>query len=158
MKPPKMPGFRLNRSLVTDALLLVPITLGVLLLVAGLLIIILSASLPAQASDVDSTTQSIVFVMSQIPGVPLNFNDLANGSLTMIGMVSWIIGLDIILIGLGLRARSRFAKWIAMGVFVIAAFFDLVTFLNVGILGSFGAFIGIFINGFFVYLFSKVDF
>jgi hypothetical protein len=158
MKTPKTLASQLNGSLAANALFLITVTLGLLLLVGGLFTMILSASLPDKIGDFESTTQSIVFATSEIPRVLVNLGDSASGSPATMGIVSWIIGIDILFIGLGLWAKSRLAKWIAMGVFASSTFFNFVTFLNVGVLGSFSAFMGIFIDGSLIYLSSIVDF
>jgi hypothetical protein len=45
--------------------------------------------------------QSIVFVMDQILGIPLSPGDLINNGFATVGVVSWIIGFDVLLVGLG---------------------------------------------------------
>jgi hypothetical protein len=147
-----------NKSLIADALFITSITVGVVLLVGGLFITILSASLPTKVSGVDSMTRSIVFVMGLIPGIPLSFGDLVNNGLAIVGIVSWIIGFDVLLVGLGLWAKNKFAKWVALVIFALAAYFDFVQFLFLGLLGSPSSVIGTLINGLIVYLLFKVDF
>ena len=157
MNLPKIPRVQFDKTTLKRAVSLVTVALGYLLIVGGLFTIVLSASLPTKTADTDPTVQSVTFAMSQIPGIPLNLRDLATDGLTTIGLVSWIIGLNILFIGMGLVVGHRFAKWIAMGVFALATFFNFTAFLTQGVLGSSGAFVGIFINGLFVYLFSKLD-
>jgi hypothetical protein len=97
--------------------------------------------------------------MSQIPGIPFELGDLINsGGLTLVGIALWVVGFDVLLVGLGLWARSKLAKWVALMVFSVAAFFDLVQFLLLGLLGSPSSVIGIFVNGLIVYLLTKLDF
>jgi hypothetical protein len=147
-----------NKSLIADALFITSITVGVVLLVGGLFVTILAASLPAKVSGVDSMAQSIVFVMGQIPGIPLSLGDLINNGLATVGIVSWIIGFDILLVGLGLWTKNKFAKWVALAIFSLAAYFDLVQFLFLGLLGSPSSVIGSSVNGLIVYLLTKLDF
>lgn len=154
----RIPVIHISSSLMADMLFLISATLGVVLLFGGLFILILSSSLPPKVSGVDSTVESMVFIISQIPGIPLNLNDLANYGLTMIGLTSWILGLNVLLIGLGIWVRNKLAKWIAMGTFTFAVFFNFVNFLYLGILGAPMAFIGIFVDGLLLFLFSKLEF
>lgn len=147
-----------NKSLIADVIFVTSMTSGVVLLVGGLFITILAASLPERISGVDSLAQSIVFVMGQIPGVPLSLEDLINNGLATVGIVSWIIGFDVLLVGLGLWVKSKFAKWVAMMIFSLAAFFDFVRFLFLGLLGSSNSLIGMFVNGSIVFLLTKLDF
>jgi hypothetical protein len=148
-----------SKSNIADILFVVTVTVGVISLVGGLSIVLLAASLPAKVSGVDATTKSVVFVMSQIPGIPFELSDLINsGGLTWVGIALWVVGFDVLLIGLGLWARSKLAKWVALIVFSVATFFDLVQFLLLGLLGSPSSVIGIFGNGLIVYLLTKLDF
>jgi hypothetical protein len=148
-----------SKSNIADMLFVVTVTFGVISLVGGLSIVSFAASLPAKVSGVGETTKSVMFVMSQIPGIPFELSDLINsGSLTLAGIALWVVGFDVLLIGLGLWARSKLAKWVALMVFSAAAFFDLVQFLLLGLLGSPSSVIGIFVNGLIVYLLTKLDF
>jgi hypothetical protein len=65
---------------------------------------------------------------------------------------------DVLLVGLGLWAKSKFAKWVAMVIFSLAAYFDFVQFLFLGLLGSSSSLIGMFVNGSIVFLLTKLDF
>ena len=160
MKTPKMISLQLGKRSIVDVLPLITVGLGFLLIIGGLSIAISSMILifPAQSDGIDSRVELVILVMDLIPGVPLSFNELTNASLTTIGVVAWITGVDLILVGLGLRARGRFAKWIAMVFFGSATLFNIVTFLKVGLLGSFTSFVGIFVDSFFVYSLSKSHF
>jgi uncharacterized membrane protein (DUF2068 family) len=148
-----------SKTNIADALFVVTVTIGVISLIGGLSIVLFTASLPAKVSGVDAATRSMVFVMSQIPGIPLELGDLINGGgLTLVGIALWVVGFDSLLIGLGLWARSKFAKWIALTVFSAAAFFDFVQFLFLGLLGSPSSVISLFVNGSIAYLLTKLDF
>jgi lysylphosphatidylglycerol synthetase-like protein (DUF2156 family) len=155
-----MISLQLGKRSIVDVLPLITVGLGFLLIIGGLSIAISSMILifPAQSDGIDSRVELVILVMDLIPGVPLSFNELTNASLTTIGVVAWITGVDLILVGLGLRARGRFAKWIAMVFFGSATLFNIVTFLKVGLLGSFTSFVGIFVDSFFVYSLSKSHF
>jgi uncharacterized membrane protein (DUF2068 family) len=148
-----------SKSKIADVLFVVTVTFGVISLVGGLSLVLFTASLPAKVSGVDAATRSVVFVMSQIPGIPLELGDLIKGGgLTLVGIALWVLGFDSLLIGLGLWARSKFAKWIALVVFSAAAFFDFVQFLFLGLFGSPSSVVGLFVNGTIVYLLTKLDF
>jgi hypothetical protein len=148
-----------SKSNIADMLFVATVTFGVISLVGGLSIVLFAASLPAKVSGVDAAIASVVFVMSQIPGIPFELGDLINsGGLTLVGIALWVVGFDVLLVGLGLWARSKLAKWVALMVFSVAAFFDLVQFLLLGLLGSPSSVIGIFVNGLIVYLLTKLDF
>ncbi len=144
-----------DKSSVARILFVTLVTFGIILLIGGLFLIALAMNLPTELSDTDSITQSVASIINQIPGVPVNVNDLTN--LTMIGIVSWIIGLNILLIGLGLWVKSKLAKWTALGIFALATLTDFIQFLLSGILGSPGAIPGVLINGTFLYFISKLD-
>jgi hypothetical protein len=47
-----------------------------------------------------------------------------------------MLGLDILLVGLGLWVGHRGARWVAAIIFGLAAFFDFVQFLLFGLLGA----------------------
>jgi hypothetical protein len=148
-----------SKSNIADTLFVVTVTAGVISLVGGLSIVLFAASLPAKVSGVDAMTKSVVFVMNQIPGIPFELSDLSNsGGLTLVGIALWVMGFDVLLLGLGLWARSKLAKWVALMVFSVAAFFDLAQFLLLGLLGSPSSVIGIFVNGLIAYLLTKLDF
>jgi len=110
-------------------------------------------------SAVLTLTKSIVFVIGQIPGIPFEFDDLVNsGGLTSVGIALWVVGFDSLLVGLGLWARSKIAKYVGLMFFGAATFFDLVQFLFLGLLGSPSSFLGILVNGSIAYLFTKLNF
>jgi len=149
--------FTPEQILVEQILFIASVTIGIILLIGGLFLVAIALNLPATpSSEIESITQSVALIIDQIPGVPVNINDLT--SLTLIGVVSWITGLNILLIGLGLWVKSKLAKWIAFGVFAFAAITDLFQFLLSGIIGAPGAVPGILINAVFLYFIYKLDF
>ncbi len=149
---------KFNKAFIADALFISSVTIGIILLLGGVFIIILSSSMPAKASGVDSMVQTIALTINLVPGVPLSFTDLTGGGFIMIGIVSWITGLNILLVGLGLFVKSTLAKWVALGTFALATIIDFIQFLIYGVLGSPDAVLGILINGILVYLLTKTDF
>jgi len=61
---------------------------------------------------------------------------LATSPATIAGIVVWMLGFDILLVGLGLWVRHRGARWVGVIIFGLAAFFDFVQFLLLGLLGA----------------------
>jgi hypothetical protein len=57
-----------------------------------------------------------------------------------------MLGLDILLVGLGLWVRHRGARWVGVTIFGLAAFFDFVQFLLFGLLGAPGSSIELIVN------------
>jgi hypothetical protein len=148
-----------NKARVADIVFLLTVTFGVISLVGGFSIILFTASLPARISGISAVEESVIFVVSQIPGIPLEFGDLiSSGGLNAVGVALWIMGFNILLIGLGLWTKSKAAKWIAFGVFSVATFMEFVQFLLLGVLGSPSSVVGIFVNGLIVYMITKLDF
>jgi lysylphosphatidylglycerol synthetase-like protein (DUF2156 family) len=147
-----------NNAIIEDALFLVTATIGAVLLVGGLSITIIASSLPAKVSDVASIEQPVLGVLGLIPGVPLSIGDVANCGLTATGMVAWIIGLDILIVGLGLRAKNKLAKWMAFGIFGLAAYFSFQQLLLSGLFGATNAAVSLVANALILYLLWKVDF
>jgi len=146
-----------NKVLLADVLFLVVTTSGIMLTISGLFVMILAATLPAEVSGVELLQQSVLSVLGLIPGVPINMNDLEGSSLTAIGMVSWIVGLDLLVVGLGLWVRSKVARWIAIIVFTSSVFFNFVQFLLLGLLGAPMATVSLLVNALILYLLWKVD-
>jgi hypothetical protein len=134
------------------------ITFGVVLIVGGLYLMITDAGASAQVAQTDLAIKSIVSTVGWIPGIPFYIGDLNNVTVGVVGLVSWILGVDFVLVGLGLWVRHQLARLVALAIFVLAAFFQFVQFLLFGILGSPISIIELFIDGIFVYfLFSKFD-
>jgi hypothetical protein len=120
---------------------------------------ITDASLSIPVAQTNSLAKSAVSVLDWIPGIPFYIGDLANAAATAVGLVCWILGIDFLLVGLGLWVRHRLARLAALMMFALAAFFQFVQFLLLGILGSPMSIIEFSIDGVFVYLlFSRFDF
>jgi hypothetical protein len=130
----------------------------VVLVVCGLYLMITDASASIQVAQTNSVAKSAVSVLDWIPGIPFYIGDLANATATAVGLVCWILGIDFLLVGLGLWVRHRLARLAALVIFAVAGFFQFVQFLLLGILGSPVSIIELSIDGVFAYLlFSKFD-
>jgi hypothetical protein len=94
-----------------------------------------------------------------IPGIPFIIGDLTSLSAAItIGSVFWIIGIDMLLVGLGLWTRHRFVRLAAILLFSLAAFFQFIEFLFFGVLGSSLSVVELCVDVVLVYfLFSKFD-
>jgi hypothetical protein len=57
-----------------------------------------------------------------------------------------MLGLDVLLVGLGLWVRHRGARLVGVIIFGLAAFFDFVQFLLFGLLGAPGSAIELIVN------------
>ncbi len=144
-----------NKSEISDLVAILVITFGVVLLVAGLYLLITDATQTAQG---DFTGQSVISTISWIPGIPFYLGELVNYSLTAVGLVSWIVGFDFLLLGLGLWVRHKLARLAALAIFLLATCFQFVQFLLLGILGSPIAVIETAINAILLYVvFSKFE-
>jgi hypothetical protein len=146
-----------NKSLITDLITVLVITFGVVLIYTG--IILITANPPQGNSQGGLTSQFAISVVNSIPGVPFAMADLSQYSLAAIGLVSWIIGLNLMVIGLGLWVKHRFARTVALIVFGLATVFQFFQFLLLGVMGSPIAIIQIGINCTITFmLFLKYDF
>ena len=133
------------------------ITLGIVLLIVGLLLMILDASLPAMVDETVFTDHSAALFLQMIPGIPVSIIDMKDNSISAIGLVSWVIGLDVFFVGLGLGMKYKMARWIAMIIFALAAYFDFEQFLLFGFMGSPTATVGLILNGTIVYFLTKLN-
>ena len=137
-----------DRTLVTDLLTKLVITFGVMLVVGGLYLIMTNPSGSTQGA------QSIVSTVNWIPGIPFSIGSLVNVGATSVGLVSWFIGIDLLLVGLGFWVRSRIARFIGLTIFILAALFQFVQFMFVGIMGSPASIIELLIDASFIYFIS----
>jgi hypothetical protein len=156
----KIKAITSNSSLITDFLAIFIITFGVILIAEGLFLI---TSNPASAINNNSqqglTPQFALSVTNSIPGIPFCISALSQYSFAAIGLVSWIGGLNLLFIGLGLWVRHRLARLVAFVVFALAAFFQFTQFLLLGIVGSPISVAVTIMNSVIAYLlFSKFDF
>jgi hypothetical protein len=101
--------------------------------------------------DLSHSLGNPLFIADQFPGVFVTLGELSGKDTALVGFIIWVIGLDLLLIGLGLFAKHRTARWIAILVFSLAAYCDFVQFMLHGILGSTSSTIGMLVNGTMVY-------
>jgi hypothetical protein len=139
-------------------LFLTIITVGIVFIVAGIFIIFLAAIVAPRAGDVEWLQHISVSVLGQIPGFPIAMDDLHNTSLTVAGTVSWIVGLDIFVVGIGLWGNKKLAKWMAIIIFALSAYFNFAQFLLLGLLGAPMTTAGLFANTLILYLLWRTDF
>ena len=158
MKRPKALVLHLDKSLAIDALILATAAFGVTLLIGGLFLTILDANWIMGANETNSIAQSITRILEMLPGVPFPLNDLADSSTTVLGLISWVVGLDLLLVTLGLWTRHSMARWIAILVFSLAAYSDFTRFLLFGIVGSPSATVGLGFDCLMIYFLLKEDF
>jgi lysylphosphatidylglycerol synthetase-like protein (DUF2156 family) len=141
-----------DHVLITDLITKLVITFGVVSLIGGVSLMITGSGASAQ------TTQSTVSAFNWIPGIPFSINSLSNSSVSTIGLASWLVGLDLLLVGLGLWVRHKLARLAAMIIFVLAACCQFVQFISLGALGAPSSVLQLFVDVIFVYfLFSKFD-
>jgi hypothetical protein len=151
----KLKKYLSDFTFITDLITKLVITFGVMLIVGGLYLMMAVAGQGAQTT---SAISSVLSIVDWIPGVPVYINQLANTSPTTIGIISWIVGLDLLLVGLGLWVRHRLARFTALAIFALAAIFQFVQVLYGGIMGATGAFFGLVMDGIlFYFLLSKYD-
>jgi hypothetical protein len=139
-----------NQTLITDTITKLIITFGAVLIVGGLYLMLNNASAlsPAQSSV---ATQTAVSAVSWVPGIPFSTADLSTSGIPIIGLVTWLVGIDLVIVGLGLWARHRFARLAALMIFVLAAAFQLIQFLYSGLVGSPASIVGVLVDGVFAY-------
>ena len=110
------------------------------------------------ASVQTNGAQAAVSTSDWIPGIPFYIGALTNVNAIIVGSVSWILGVDLLLVGLGLWVRHRLARSAAIMIFALAALFQFVQFLLFGAIGSPISLVELFVDGTFAYfLFSKFD-
>ena len=115
-------------------------------------------SASTQVAQTNSATQSSASIVNWIPGIPFYIGALTSGGIAIIGLVSWILGLDFLLIGLGFWVRNELARFAGLMTFGLAFFFQFVQFLLNGIIGSPVSVLELCVDGIFVYfLFAKFD-
>jgi len=141
----------LSNRTITGLLARLIITFRVALIIAGLYFMIVYVKASTQSGQTDLAANSAVSALDWIPGIPFYTGDLANFSVTTIGLVSWTLGISRVLVGLGIRAKHRLARLAALAMFASAAFFQFIQFLLLGILGSPTSVIELCADGVIVY-------
>ena len=148
-----------NRELITNILSYLIITLGVVLIVGGLYLIILDPSASGQSVQTNVAGRSVIDTTAWIPGVPFFVSDIASCSITAIGLVSWLMGINLLLTGLGLWIRHRLARLVALGIFSISSVIQFAQFLLLGMIGSpYSIVLFIFNSTIAYFLFTRFDF
>ncbi len=146
-----------DKVLVTDLTTKFVIAFGVVLLIGGLYLMIIdpgSASSPAQAVN---AIQTVVTDLNWVPGIPFYIGNLNCGA-SITGLVSWLIGLDLLLVGLGLWVRHKLARFVALAIFALSALFQFIQFVNVGIEGApSSVFVLLLDVAFIFFLFTRFD-
>jgi lysylphosphatidylglycerol synthetase-like protein (DUF2156 family) len=141
----KLRKYLSNRILITDLISKLVITFAVVLIIGGLYLIITD---PAGST---LATQTLISPINWIPGIPFYVGKLANLSTSAAGLASWITGIDLLLVGMGLWVRHKAARLVALMIFSLGALFQFVEFVSVGILGAPASFIELCLSGIFLY-------
>lgn len=103
------------------------------------------------SAHTDLSAGNAASTMDWIPGIPFNMGSLTNLSDSAVGFISWFVGFDLFLVGLGLWARHKVARVVALTFFALAALFQFAEFVSVGILGSPTSFVELVLDVIFVY-------
>jgi len=149
----KIITFTSDRPLVTDIIAKLTITFGVVLLISGLALMLADSSLISQMPLSDTAVSTAAGVISWVPGVPFNTNELIIFSVTTAGLVAWIAGIDLLLIGLGTWVKHRIAHLSAVIMFGLATIFQFQQFVTLGIIGAPASITGLIVNGIITYFF-----
>jgi len=148
-----------NKELITDILSDLIITLGVVLIVGGLYLMVLDPSSSGQSVQTIVAAKSVTDTTAWIPGLPFFASDIADISSPAIGLVSWVMGINLLLTGLGLWIRHRLARFVAIAIFSISSAIQFVQFLMLGIMGSPYSIVLLILNVTIAYLlFTRFDY
>jgi len=140
---------------VANGISLFSICLGWLLLALGLLISVGETNSFLSPAYATSVSTNILSIVGKFPGIPFDVTELGTSSAIISGIIVWILGIDIILLGFGLWMRSRFARYVGITVFGLATFFDFVEFLMNGFVGAPASVIEMIINSTVLYCLFK---
>jgi len=140
-------------NLAPKAISLFSIGLGAILLVSGLLMLFVDGSLSSTRASLVSN--NFLSTVAQFPGIPFNLTDLTSSPAAVGGIVVWVLGIDIMLVGLGLWIKNKLARYFAVTVFGIAAFFDFTNFLLSGVLGAPSSVTELLVNSALLYCLFK---
>ena len=135
-----------DRVLITDLISKLVISFGVVAMVGGLYLMIIGGNVSTQAG-----VNTVVFAADWIPGIPLSIKSLAGAGASALGLTCWVIGLDLLLVGLGIWVRHRLPRYIAISMFILAACFQFSDFFLNGIVGSPPSLVEALIDALFVY-------
>jgi hypothetical protein len=147
-----------NRELITNLLSNLVITLGVVLIVGGLYLMILAPGASNQSAQTTVAARSVIETTSWIPGLPFLVSDIAGCSITAIGLVSWVMGINFLLTGLGLWVRHRLARLVALALFSTSTVIQFAQFLLLGVVRSPYSIVLLILNATIAYfLFTRFD-
>ena len=119
---------------------------------------ILAPGASNQSVQTTEAARSVIETTSWIPGLPFFVSDIAGCSITAIGLVSWVMGINLLLTGLGLWIRHNLARLVALVIFSISAVIQFAQFLLLGIVGSPYSIVLLILNAAIAYfLFTKFD-
>jgi hypothetical protein len=148
----KLRKYLSDRALITDLTAKLVITFGVVLMIGGLYLMITDPGASNQAA------QSMVSTVGWVPGIPFYIGNIASSSASTAGLVAWLVGLDLLLVGLGLWVRHKLARFTTVLIFGLSACFQFIKFLYVGVMGAPAAFAQVCIDAVLIYfLISKFD-
>jgi len=136
---------------------LVSIGLGSVLLASSLLMLVLDTGFFMSSTHVSMVSNNFLNTVAQLPGIPFDLTELKTSPSTISGILVWILGLDIVLVGLGIWVKNRLARYAGITVFGLAAYFNFVKFLLFGILGSPSSIIELAVNSTILYLLFKSE-
>ena len=120
----------------TRYLVLLLAVLGGIMLIGGSYTILADRVLPLSADATRTSTSFAMQAMDETLGFPLPTNYMVSESLSAIGFSTLLIGVDLLVLSVGIRAKNKLATWVALFILVLAVFFDFVAFLYQGILGA----------------------
>lgn len=141
-----------NKNEVTSILSEIIITLGVVLIMGGLYLMILDPSSSTQTSQTVLAAKSVINTTVWIPGLPFFMADLLSCSITVTGLVSWLMGINLLLTGLGLWVRHRLARLAALTIFCFSASIQFIQLMLSGIIGSPNSIVLLILEAIIVYL------
>ncbi|MCW4005186.1 MAG: hypothetical protein NWF04_01100 [Candidatus Bathyarchaeota archaeon] len=134
-----------NKTEITDILSIVIITLGVMLLVSGVYLMVVGETI-SDPSVHRSSVQAVISIIEWIPGIPILISELAKCSLTTIGIASWVIGINLLLVGLGLWIRHALARIATAVILLVSTALQVIQFMLSGAGGSPSSVFGTIIN------------
>jgi hypothetical protein len=147
-----------NKELITNILSNVIITLGVVLIVGGLYLMILDPGTSNQSVQTTVAARAVTDTTAWIPGLPFFVSDISGCSITAIGLVSWVMGINLLLTGLGIWIRHRLARLVALAIFSLSAAIQFAQFMLNGTIGSPYSIVLLLFNGVIAYfLFTRFD-
>lgn len=155
----KLKSYLNNHALITDLLSKLIITFAVVLIVGGLYLMIFDPSASGQSVQTNVAARSVTATTAWIPGLPFFASDIAGCSMTAVGLISWVMGVNLLLTGLGLWIRHKLARLVGLALFSISAAIQFAQFLLLGIIGSPYSIILLILNSTIAFfLFTRFDY